>query len=242
MTTHRILDQTVTMPVEVRDASAATVFYDVSLAAARRLAPPGFEVIEVQPGRAQFVLALIDYRDNDLGTYHEIGTILFVRPATGGPDGTFITHLPVDQRFTCVAGRQIWGYPKTVEHIEVTHTPATSRWVLTMKDTLALDITVPRGGTDDFPVMPMTSYTLRGGRPHATTFTQGGSGVLFEPGGSGVSLRLGDHPLAAELASLGLPAEPVSSIWIERMQGSFEEPHPLDHPLDHPAASQNGEV
>ena len=230
MTTHRILGQTITMPVAVRDASAATVIYDVDLAAARRLAPPGFEVIEVQPGRAQFALALIDYRDNDLGAYHEIGTILFVRPATGGPDGTFITHLPVDQHFTCVAGHQIWGYPKTVEHIEVTQTPTTSRWFLTMNDTLVLDITVPRGGTDNFPVTAMTSYTLRGGRPHATTFTQGGSGVLLQAGGSGVSLQLGDHPLAAELACLGLPAEPVSCVWIERMQGSFEEPHALDLP------------
>jgi hypothetical protein len=234
VTTHHILDQTITMPVAVRDASAATVIYDVDLAAARRLAPPGFEVIEAQPGRAQFVLALIDYRDNDLGTYHEIGTILFVRPATGGPDGTFITHLPVDQRFTCVAGNQIWGYPKTVEHIEVTQTPATSRWILTMNDALVLDITVPRGGTDDIPAMAMTSYTLRDGRPHATTFTQGGSGVLLQSGGSGVSLRLGDHPLAAELAGLGLPAEPVSSVWIERMQGSFEEPRPLDQPASPP--------
>lgn len=153
-----------------------------------------------------------------------------MRPATGGPDGTFITHLPVDQRFTCVAGSEIWGYPKTVEHIEVTQTPTTSRWVLTMNDTLVLDITVARGGSDNIPVMAMTSYTLRGGRPNATTFTQGGSGVLIQAGGSGVSLQLGDHPLAAELASLGLPAEPVSSIWIEKMQGSFEGPQPLDHP------------
>ncbi|MEO3788046.1 hypothetical protein ABGB12_32365 [Actinocorallia sp. B10E7] len=42
MTTHRVLDQSITMPVVVRDASAATIIYDVALAAARRLAPRGF--------------------------------------------------------------------------------------------------------------------------------------------------------------------------------------------------------
>jgi len=80
------------------------------------VAPNGFEVIESAPGQ-ELAIALIDYRDNDLGSYHEIGTILFVRPAGGGPDGTFITHLPVDQEFTCAAGNQIWGFPKSVEQI-----------------------------------------------------------------------------------------------------------------------------
>lgn len=227
MTTHHILDQKVTMPVQIRDASAATVIYEVDLAAAQRMVPPEFQVIESAPGRAQFVLALIDYRDNDLGAYHEIGTILFVRPATGGPDGTFITHLPVDEHFTCVAGNQIWGYPKTIENIEATYTPATSRWVLTMSGTLVLDLTVPRSGTDEIPESPMTSYTMLHDRPHATTFTQGGTGVLIQAGGAGVDLRLGDHPLAAALASLGLPAEPVSCMWIEKMRGSFDDPHPI---------------
>lgn len=227
MTTHQVLEQTITMPVAVRDASAATIIYDVDLASARRLAPPEFEVIESQPGRAQFVLALIDYRDNDLGTYHEIGTILFVRPASGGPEGTFITRLPVDQPFTCAAGKQIWGYPKTVERIDVTQTPTTSRWVLAMDGALVLDITVPRGGADEIPVMEMTSYTLLHGHPHATAFTQGGTGASLQAGGAGVDLRLGDHPIAAELAGLGLPSEPVSTVWIENMQGSFQEPHPL---------------
>ncbi|WP_019634791.1 acetoacetate decarboxylase family protein [Actinomadura atramentaria] len=224
--TYDVLGTAVTLPVRVRDASAATVFYDVAADAARRLAPPGFAVTETAPGRTQFVLALIDYRDNDLGDYREIGTILFVRPENGGPDGTFITHLPVDREFTCVAGNRIWGYPKTVERIDVEQTPTTSRWTLTMDGVRALDIAVPRGGDGELPPTPMASYTLRDGRPHATSFTQGGTGVGFGDG-SGVALSLGDHPLAAELASLGLPKRPASTMWIENMRGSFEEPRPL---------------
>mgnify|MGYP001115420031 CR=1 FL=1 len=68
------------------DATTATVMYDVDIAAARALAPAGFEIVESAPGKAQLAIALVDYRDNDLGTYHEIGTIFFVRPAGGGPD------------------------------------------------------------------------------------------------------------------------------------------------------------
>jgi hypothetical protein len=224
MTTHQILGRSIGMPVLVRDASAGTVIWEVDAGAAATLAPDGFEVVEPSPGRAQVAITLVDYRDNDLGSYHEVGTILFVRPAGGGPDGTFITHLPVDQEFTCVAGNEIWGYPKSVERIEVTQTDESSRWVLTMDGELVLDLTVPRGGDDEMPAMPMTSYTLKDGRPHATAFTQGGSGSSITFGGAGVTLRLGEHPIAKELASLGLPAEPVLSTWMERMQASFGEP------------------
>jgi hypothetical protein len=229
--THEILDQTVTMPVEVRDGTNATVMYDVDLAAAQALCPPGFEVVETEPGRASFVLALIDYRDNDLGAYLEIGTILFVRPegapADGSADGNFITHLPVTEEFTCVAGNRIWGFPKTVESITVINEETTSRWVLEMDGELVLDITVPRGGTDDMPPMELTSYTLMDGRPHRTTFTQGGAGTAMFVGAE-VSLMLGTHPIAKELASLGLPEAPVVlTTWTERMRARFDEPTPL---------------
>lgn len=227
MTTYDILGQTVTMPVLVRDASAGTVIFDVDHAAAAALCPDGFEVIEAAPGRAQVAIALVDYRDNDLGTYHEVGTILFVRPTGGGADGNFITHLPVDQEFTCAAGNQIWGFPKTVNTINVTQTDTSSRWVLTMDGELVLDLTVPRGGTDEMPPMPMTSYTLIDGVPHATAFTQGGtgSGLGF---GEGVSLVLGGHPIAKELGSLGLPEAPVViTTWTEHMQATFETPTPV---------------
>ncbi len=215
------------MPVRVRDASAATVIYEVGRDAAGTLTPPGFVPVESAPGRAQVAIAVVDYRDNDLGSYHEVGTILFVRPSTGGPDGTFITHLPVDQEFTCVAGNEIWGYPKSVERIEVTQTDTSSRWMLTMGGELVLDLTVPRGGSDEMPALPMTSYTILQGRPHATTFTQSGTGSSVVLGGAEVELTLGTHPVAKELASLGLPAQPVLSTWIERMQATFEEPRPL---------------
>lgn len=229
--THDILGETVTMPVDVRDGSNATVIFDVDLEAARALCPAGFEIVETSPGRAQFALALIDYRDNDLGAYLEVGTILFVRPE-GGPtdgteDGTFITHLPVTEEFTCVAGNQIWGFPKSVERIEVTNTDDTSRWVLTMDGELVVDITVPRGGSDEMPGLPLAAYTLMDGRPHVTRFTQGGSGSGVHVGAE-IQLTLGDHPIAKELTSLGLsPASVVLSTWTERMQARFEEPAAL---------------
>ena len=68
-----ILGTTVTMPVEVRDASAGTVAYEVDAGAAAALLPSAFQVVEVSPGRAHLAIVVVDYRDNDLGSYREVG-------------------------------------------------------------------------------------------------------------------------------------------------------------------------
>lgn len=225
MTSFQILGQTVQLPVLVRDASSATVMYEVDAAAAQALSP--FPVVESSPGRAQVAIALVDYRENDLGRYHEVGVIFFVQPE-GREAGTYIRHLPVDEEFTNVAGNVIWGFPKTVQKIDVTSTPTSSRWILTMDGEPVLDITVPRGGSDDMPQMEMTTYTLRDGVPHATAFSQGGTGSLLTIGGEGVSLSLGSHPVAKELSLLGLPDAPVVlSSWLENMKATFGEALPL---------------
>ena len=227
MTTYDIAGRTVTMPVQVRDASAGTVLWDVDAAAAQALLPADFEVAETAPGRANLAIALVDYRDNDLGAYLEIGLILFVRPRTGGEEGNFIVHLPVDQEFTCEAGQRIWGFPKTVESIERLDGDGSTTWTLRMDDELVLRLTMPRGGSDEAPALPMTSYTVLDGVPHATAFSQWGKGSQLVLGGEGVSLELGSHPIAKELASLGLPSEPQLSTWTEQMQATFETPRAL---------------
>lgn len=227
-TTHEVLGTTVTMPVEVRDASAGTVIWEVDAAAVQALLPgDAFEVVETAPGRAQFAIALVDYRDNDLGAYLEIGLIAFVRPRAGGEDGSFILRLPVDQGFTCHAGRDIWGFPKTVEDLSFGYRPDGLTATLSVDGELVLRLSVPRGGSDDLPDLPMASYTLLDGRPHATRFTQRGRGTQMVFSGEGVELELGEHPWSKELASLGLPSEPVMSTWNERMTATFEDAVPL---------------
>ncbi|MFI5954006.1 acetoacetate decarboxylase family protein [Cryptosporangium sp. NPDC051539] len=228
MTTYDVAGRPVTMPVQVRDASAGTVLFDVNAAAAAALIPPEFEIVESAPGRGQLAVALVDYRDNDLGAYHEVGLMFFVRPRSGGEDGTFITRLPVDQSFTCEAGRKIWGFPKSVERIDVENTETSSSWTLYLDGEFAVRVRVPRGGSDEMPPSPMTAYSLIGGVPHRTTFTQGGAGSQVVLGGEGVEVTLGSHVVSAELAALGLPGAPVVlSSWIERMRATFDDARSL---------------
>jgi hypothetical protein len=228
-TTYEIAGRTVAMPCVVRDASAGTAMFDVDAEAARPLVPAAFDLVESAPGRCQLNLAVIDYRDNDLGDYYEIGVTLFVTPRGADADqaGTFIVHLPVDQQFTCEAGSTIWGFPKTVEDITVAYSDTSMTATLRMDGALVLHVTLPRGGDMDMPSMAMTTYTLIDGVPHATSFAQGGGGAQVLTGGDGVTLTLGEHPIAKELAGLGLPSAPVLTTWTEHMQGTFEAPRPL---------------
>jgi hypothetical protein len=215
----------VSLPCVVRDASAGTAMFEVDGDAAQRMVPDAFEVVESAPGRCQLVIAVIDYRDNDLGDYLEIGITLFVVPRGGlGEAGTYIYRLPVDQAFTCEAGRLIWGFPKSVEEIALDYRETSVTASLGMDGELVLRLTLPRGGDDVMAPAPMVTYTMIDGVACRTPFTQGGAGAQILVGGEGVALELGEHPLARELAGLGLPADAVMSTWTERMSGSFGEP------------------
>jgi hypothetical protein len=226
-TSYDIAGTTVTMPVVVRDASAGTAVFEVDAVAASALLPPAFEVVEVGHGRAHLAMVVVDYRDNDLGAYREVGLMFFVRPAGGGSDGTFIVRLPVDQPFTCEAGQRIWGFPKTLEQIDLTYTDDAATCELSVEGELVLRIRLPREPNADgeMPPTPMTAYTILDGQPHATTFTQGGAG--FSMGFDPIALELGTHPIAKELAGLGLAPTPAFTTWTERMQATFEAPRPL---------------
>ena len=84
MRSYEIDGRTVTMPCEVRDASAGTALFEVDAAAAAAMVPAPFRVVETAPGHCHLVVAVIDYRDNDLGDYREVGLSLFVTPARPG--------------------------------------------------------------------------------------------------------------------------------------------------------------
>jgi len=231
----------VQLPVLVRDASSAAATYAVSTAAARQLIPgDAFEPVEIWPGRALCSLAAIDYRDNDLGQYHEFSIAFFVRergaarglPYVGtvadflrGRVATYIRHLPVDQSFTCDAGRTIWGFPKTIQRIDLAMADGRARCALHMDGQHVLTLTVPRDGNRRLPEGRMTTYSLIDGVAHRTAFTSSGSGAGFHLGGA--ELDLGDHPIAAELRSLGLPKRALMTMWVEHMYASFDGAEPL---------------
>jgi hypothetical protein len=238
--TYEIQGRTVRMPVEVRDASASVATFLVSSRVARRIVPRDFEVVEILPRRTPLAIAVIDYRDNDLGDYDEVSLTFFVRPKGAprglpwvgawldlvrGKLGTYIWKLPVNQPFTCEAGRTIWGFPKTVDSIDIAREDGAVRCRLAMDGAHVLTLSVPAGGERELPDQDTVTYTLIEGIPHRTRFVQGGTGVGFAI--RGARLELGTHPIADALGLLGLPKRAVFAMHTERMHGRFEAPEKL---------------
>ncbi len=239
--TYEFQGRTVTLPCNVRHASAGNATFLVDTDAARALLPgPEVDVVELLPGRALLSLACIDYKDNDLGDYNEISMAFFVRPSgasrgipylgtmldlVGNRLGTYIHRLPVNQSFTCEAGCGIWGFPKTVEEIEFRDQPGgriSCSWHSDGRHVLTL--TTPKGGSRTLPDREMYTYTWIEGIAHRTAFTSGSSGVGMSLGGA--RLELGDHAISDELRGLR-PGRALMSVWMEHMHGRFEAPEKI---------------
>lgn len=239
---YEIQGQTVTFPVEVRDASGAIAAYLVSSRHAATLVGDALEIIDFLPGRTLMMLGCIDYKDNDLGDYNEVAINFFVRKK-GAPKGfpyvsawrgmggggmpSFSWKMPVNQSFTRDAGAMIWGFPKTVERIDFDYSvEGRFRGYLEMDGKKVLEIEMPRGGDKAQPASPGLGYTYIEGVPHQAAFTQQVSDLGVSRGGS-VEITLGDHPIADDLRKLGLPKKPLMATWAGKMVMTFGPPEKL---------------
>jgi len=245
-----VLGRTVGLPVEVRKAAQWGVQYLVPAAAAQRIVDPtGLEVTGPVPGRALVALAVCRYDDTDLDPYHEVAVSFVVRPhdAPPGPSaaqrtrefftgaiGAYIHRLPVDQEFTCAAGRGIWGFPKWVTSIDIDEPsgpgpdPGTATGAGTGTGTVVrlvddgvhvLTLTVAAGGRLHLPAQAPPSYSFADGVLRRTLWTTSSEGTAGRVGGA--SLVLGQHPMAEELRSLGLPKRALFSSSATQMRASF---------------------
>jgi hypothetical protein len=231
-----IQGRVVTMPCIVRDACSATATWLVSARAAQALLPgPELEIAEVMPGRGLLSISCIDYRDNDLGDYNEVSIAFFVRER-GAPRGlpyagtaidmmrgrlpTHIIHLPVNQSFTCEAGRTIWGFPKTVDEIDFDTSGDRALCTWNKDGHNVLRVSLPIGGKRSFPEQTLCTYSYIDGELRKTEFTSSAEdlGIRLR----GADIELGAHPIADELRSLGLPKPALMSMWMGKMKARFE--------------------
>ncbi|MDP9236782.1 MAG: acetoacetate decarboxylase family protein [Chloroflexota bacterium] len=235
--TYEIQGQAIRLPVEVRDATTAVAFYLVSAGAAQALIDPsGLRVAMILPGRTVCSIGSVDYRDNDLGRYHEIAIAFFVRepnartlPFVGtllgllrGSLAAYIKYLPVDAEFTCEAGQRIWGFPKFMSEIAITATGDRQSSMLTVEGKHVLTPTVATGGSRAMPARDQISYALRDGVLYRTRASMRGGSIGIHL--RGAPLQLGTHPVADELRTLGLPKRPLASMTIDHMSATFYAP------------------
>lgn len=230
-------DREVTNPVRVRAARQAAATFVVNAAAAQQVIDhTGLRVQRQRGGVAMMSLAVVDYADNDLDSYVELAMAFVIedeRPADERPKGsvsTLIHRLPVDQEFTCAAGRQIWGFPKWVADLRVTFDARGASCVLREHGEDVVRLRLSRGRLP-MPRRPleMAAYSYDDdGVVRCTPWTTVTAGrQTVRPGGAEVELGYG-HPIADELRALGLPKRSLVTMFDNHMTAEFGPPQIIE--------------
>jgi hypothetical protein len=227
---------TIAMPVEVRAARQAAATFLVPHAAAVAV----FGECGLNPtnrsGKSIVSVALVDYTDNDLGSYKELALAVVVDDAPGTPPtpkgsvSTLIHRLPVSEQFTCAAGRGIWGFPKWVADLRVDFNERGASATLRNDDgDEVLSVTMRRGPIP-LPRRPleMNAYAFSDGVLRRTPWVTNGTGhQRVRPGGTTLRIGVG-HPIAAEMRRLGLPRRALMTMFDDHMRATFGKPETVD--------------
>lgn len=224
------------MPVQVRTATAFMAMYSVPTGPAQVLiAESDLEILQYRPGRGLCTLVFVDYIDGDLGPYNEFGVCFLVRDHNrrggtvfqdlrelgSGGAGALIHRLPVDGDFTLAAGRGIWGFPKILADFDTDHRSATRRASVSEGGQLIAElivapgISIPGSGA----TASVAAYSSLDAVTRRTSWDMNPTGMRSRIGGA--QLRLGTHPIADELRSLGLPKRALVSSSIGNLAMTF---------------------
>ena len=234
MATYEVLGSQVSTPVEIRDARSWFSTFAVPLESARDLiAYSGLEPSPMMGKRALVSLGFVRYVDGDLGPYHEVVVAVIVSAPGSAPGkkksgetGAFIHQLPVNQPFTCEAGRSIWGFPKFVTDIEIDEGVHNDTGTLKIDGELALKISIAHGVPTRLPDTSLAAYSCGDGVLRRTEWRLDGEGSRGRPGG--VKIELGDNAFADELRVLGFPRRALMSGSMRRVRMTFGDAEIVD--------------
>lgn len=236
------------VPVRYFDASSLIAFFTVDYTkAAQLINTPELEVVKLPKYKALFALAFYDYRSlTDGEPYKEVAACLMVQPKgltldhhplielMLPPDrrqtGMHILHLPVTTPEACVAGREIWGYPKFVTPItfnlsdqefwgNVMNRDQPEKSLFELSGTLGFSVPAPWA---DLVLYSQINHQLI--RATATTRTQAGARIA-SCGSLELTLDTSDsHPMLSSLHALQLNgARPMLVTYTSSLQLRLNE-------------------
>lgn len=228
-----VLGQPVSVPVQVRSAAMVGGTFTVPATAAQKLIDySGLRIVKVAGTLGICMVSAVQYTDNDLGPYNEIALALVVHPPDGPPTSpttllggnvtTFIHRLPVNQTFTCAAGRDIWGFPKWVADINFQERPGRTDVVMLDDGEHAATLSVRTRGRIPVPdnEMEMACYSFREGTLRCTPWTMRLSRARM--GFGGVEVHVGErNQLADDLRALGFPKKGLFAQAVGHLECTF---------------------
>lgn len=238
--TYEVQGRPVRLPVHVGHARTGVAVHTCDTGALIDWLPDALAPVELRPGRSILLLMAVRYVENPLGDYNEGviasvvreygtgGAFASLRDVLAGTYGIFVHHMPVSRAFTREAGERVWGFPKTLDSVEIVATDrrAGLRWSTDAgvergsEPREVLQLTVPRGGRLPVPPQAGTAYTCHDDTVWRTRLTMHGHGARMQLGGS--RLQLGTHPIAGRLRAAEISGRALATAWVEHATMDFE--------------------
>jgi hypothetical protein len=192
-------------------------------------------------GKPMVALGLIQYKVSDLGAYNEIILaipVIQIHEKTGWKNwldlyadfkkrkgGQFIIHIPVTTQCSVDAGREIWGYPKTL--LPIVHEFSDRKIKTTLIDTdkqLLLEVNGNFGVGITIPTMDLMTYSFLNKQLTKTTVDVK-SGMQWKPNSNlKIQVKNNKHAICKDIVDLGINNKrPVFTIESTHFKASFNE-------------------
>jgi hypothetical protein len=197
-------------------------------------------------GKPIVAVGLIQYKDSDLGAYHEI---ILAIPVVLNNDssnqisnwldlyayfekrrgGQYIIHIPVTSQRSVDGGRDLWGYPKTLEPIN--HDFRNNKINSCLKDTAGNTVLHWKGSVGiavPIPSMNLMTYSFLYGSLMKTKVDVKAKMKWFPFADIQLTVANNLSEMARDIKSLGLPGKkPIAVLGTEKFSAWFHAPEKI---------------
>ena len=219
----------VQMPLLTYRARTFAAFFTISAAKARALLPTNeLRPVRVSPRRALVTVQVMEYIEKSIPPYREfvfsipvhrsrradipLASVALWQRLPG--DGSYITHIAVDDEEGRLIGREIIGFPKFIAQVDFTDTPSEriAEAAVDGEAVFTLAVSRPKKPYKEqrrefycYSVSPLENKLF-----HVPYQSEASGGMLW--GSRSARLHLGSHPVADELRDLDISPAPLFAL------------------------------
>ncbi|MCO1335872.1 acetoacetate decarboxylase family protein [Microbulbifer sp. OS29] len=238
-------------PTLYGDVSCSIAIFHCDYQAARKIMPaPSIKPVKMTHGRSLVIFSCYEYRNVlNVAPYNEIAMTIPVM-TDGGLNipvlsmllgdklkkfGYYVFNMPVTSLENRIRGRKIWGLPKNVERIDITHENKFATTKVSVDDQAPyLELNIPMvGRQQEFDIQSNLYSILDGRRLASTTSFKGNFSLtknmtsLFKKSTNtnSASIILGRGPQADRLRALKIEGQAFQLRYCSSMNACFDLAH-----------------